>query len=321
MIKNNKLGIASLPIIIGGVIVAGLLITAVWFAGDKPATTQTIVENLPPRPVPVKSKIIWGSINPGVYSRTGSSKASASEKVQIGGQGTTALKVESNNNKLVVSLKTPEGQVVSAASAVAQGVKMIKTTDPTTGKTAYLFQIASNNQNNPGQNQEWEVVINNQNTNSPSTYDLTVSDSSLVNANPADSNVSSNQTGDQSATLSLTVTETVSIGVTVPILNADITASVTDPNGNVTIVDLTQNPNTPGNYTGTFTDIDTPGTYEVTYNISGTNAAGEHFDQIVTDQFTVPDPNAVAPTGGGSSNVGSDKKYDINQSCDITPVQ
>ena len=70
MNKNKKLGIASLPIIIGGVVVAGLLITAVWFAGDKSAP-QPIVNNTPvtaPPPVPVKSKIIWGSINQGLFS-------------------------------------------------------------------------------------------------------------------------------------------------------------------------------------------------------------------------------------------------------------
>ncbi len=320
MNKNKKLGIASLPIIIGGVVVAGLLITAVWFAGDqsapKPIVNETPIAPAPP-PVPVKSKIIWGSINPGVYSRTVSSKASASEKVQIGGSGTTALKVVTNNSKLAVSLKTPTGQVVTATNATSAGVIMKKTTDPATNKTTFLFQIANNTAS--GNSAEWEVIVNNQTTNSPSTYDLTISDNSLVNSDPADSSLTPNETGDQNATLSLTVTETVAIGVTVPVLGAEVTATVTDPNGVVTVVDLIENPNAPGTYSGVIDNIDTPGTYEVTYEITGTDANGNPFDQIVTDEFTVPDPNATAPDN--NPNLGTDKKYDINQSGDITPVQ
>ncbi len=318
MNKNQQIGMAALPIIIGGVVVAGLLITAVWMSGEEaPATPAPAAQTETTPPEPAKSRIVWGSINPGVYSRTVSSKASTSEKVQIGGSGTTALKIESSNSKLAVSLKTPDGQVITAANAAAAGVIASKVTDTTTGKTTYVFQIENNSTNSD--TSEWEVVINNQSTNSPTTYDLTVSDTSLVNADPEDSNVSGAQTGDQSATISITVTETVSVGVTVPVLNAIVTAIVTDPNGNTTTVDLTEDPNDPGNYSGTFDDITTPGTYDVEYHITGTNSNGEPFDQIVTDQFTVPDPNATAPTNG--SEVGTDKKYDINQSGDITPVQ
>ena len=320
MNKNQQIGMAALPIIIGGVVVAGLLITAVWMSGDSPnpeESTDTANEAPATPPEPAKSRIVWGSISPGVYARTVSSKASASEKVQIGGSGTTALKIESSNSKLAISLKGPDGQVISITDANAAGVTMSKITDTATGKTAYTFQIENAGAANT-EAEGWEVVVNNQNTNSPTTYDLTVSDSSLVNTQTNDSSISNTQSGDTSATLSITVTETISIGVEVPILNADVTATVTDPNGNTTTVDLIENPNDPGNYSGTFDSITTPGTYDVTYNISGINADGVPFDQIVNDQFTVPDPNATAPTNTG---VGTDKKYDINQSGDITPVQ
>lgn len=318
MNKNQQIGMAALPIIIGGVVVAGLLITAVWLSGEKaPVSPAPAAQTETALPEPAKSRIVWGSINPGIYSRTVSAKASTSEKVQIGGSGTTALKIESANSNLAVSLKTPDGQVITAANAAAAGVVMSKITDSTTGKTAYVFQVKTDNQNS--ETNEWEVVINNQSANSPSTYDLTVSDTSLVNSNPAESTIAGSQSNDQSATISITVTETVSVGVNIPVLNADVTVIITDPNGNATTVDLTENPNDPGNYSGTFDNITTPGTYDVEYHISGTNSNGEPFDQIVNDQFTVPDPGATAPTGG--SGIGTDKKYDINQAGEIQPVQ
>lgn len=321
MFSKRHKGIAALPIIAGGVLLTGLIISLFWLMNNKPTPTSDnappMVENKPSAsPAPAKSQIVWGSINPGVYDRQVAARSTVTETISLNGQGQTSFKITTRNPKLTVTLQDDRGQTIKAGGNDSITVVKQTVTNPQSKETTFVYQITTANNQTAINN--WQLVINNQQTNSPSTYELTVSDNSLVNADPSDGSLTNTPNG-QTASLSIIVQETIALNVVVPVVGATVVANVTDPNQNTETVTLTESQTAPGTYTGSFTNVDEPGTYQVEYIISGENAAGEHFDQIVTDSFTVPDPN-IQPADPNSTFYQSNKKFDINQGSEIRPV-
>jgi len=304
-------GFAPLFLVLGGLIIIVIAVTSVVWLGRTP--TEPAAENSDnqtrPNEVqpPVKSQIVWGNVSPGTYERVAAPKSQTAETISFSGRGTAVLKVITKDPKITVELKDNVSQPVAESAVVQKTVSQ----NPN-GETTVIFTVKSQA---VGTTKDWQLVINNPNTQTPANYQLIVSEGAQVSANSATDNAS-----DASTNLSLTLEETISLNVTVPVIDATVVANITDPNGETTTVVLVEDPNNPGTYTGTFNDVDTPGTYEITYVISGSNSDGEHFDQVVTDQFDVPDPNVGGNDPEPNPVYQTNKKYDINQGDDIRPV-
>ncbi len=301
-------------IILAGVLIAVLIIIGVMMSSDSRESLPAPTANENPLPVPVKSKVVWGNTSPGIYPRALAAKAQTSETVAIGGVGAVAIKITSSNPKLVVSMKNPLGETVKPDDP-----SVLSTTfkNSQTGETTTIYQIKNAGNQATANPNDWQISVSNQQTNATSTYNLTVSDPSLITSNPEVNGQESGNTGGTEANLTLTIQETIAIDVVVPVTGAEVIANITNPSGEESSVPLTEDPNNPGTYTGTFTDINAPGVYQVEYVISGEDAAGQPFDQIVTDEFTVTDPDG--PTGNPSTP-GTNKKFDINQSDEVRPI-
>ena len=308
----SQQGFLTLPLILGGLAIIGVIITIIYiFSGNNsgpvlPSVNETMTP--PTANAPVRDPLVWGNLGPGTYPRTIEPKKQAIESLSLGGQGKAILKIETRNSKIKVELKNEDHQLVTNSSLVKQ-----TTIKQPGGKTTFVFEIKSNP---TAGTKDWQLIVSNPNSNTPANYDLTVSEASQISANSNAGDVNSvlNETAD----LSLTLEETISLGVTVPVINALVIANITDPNGKTSSITLTEDVNSPGTYTGTFNEVTTPGTYQITYTISGENSEGQHFDQVVTDQFTVPDPNLNQTPPNPTYQ--STKKFDINQAEDIRPV-
>jgi hypothetical protein len=299
-------------IVLGGLAVIGVIILIISFSGDqKEANSPAIPVNTETPSAPVvaatKNSLTWGNLGPGSYPQTVAPKSSRTKSLSIGGQGQAVLKITTRDLKIKVELKNEDHQLVTNSSTVKQTI--IKQPN---GETAFIFEIKS--MPTAGV-KNWQVIVNNPNPNTPIDYNLTVSETPPISADSTTGNETDGQ-----ANLSLTLEETVALNVTVPVIDATVVATITDPNGQTTTITLTEDPNVPGTYTGTFDDVDTPGIYQITYIITGENSEGEPFDQVVTDQFTVPDPNTNNTPTDPNPTYQSTKKFDINQADEIRPV-
>ncbi len=305
---KKSLILTVLPIIFVVIIVVSLLgkqnETAV---SSLPVNTEPT--NNPPEIV-TQNKIVWGKMSPGSYQRKIEPQKQTIESVSLGGQGQAILKITTSDSNVKVELKDENFQPTTNDPAVNQAI--VK--EPN-GDTTFIFQIQSKTKTGV---KDWQLVVSNPNSNSQTNYDLTISEGPPISADSTTGNTEIGINGQ--ADLSLTLEETVALNVTVPVIEATVIATITDPNGQNTTIPLVEDPDAPGTYTGIFNDVDVPGTYEITYTITGENSAGEQFDQIVTDQFTVPDPNASEDPLSSNPTYQSIKKFDINQADDIRPV-
>jgi hypothetical protein len=301
-------------IIFGGLAIIILIIGAIWFLGaQKPSEAPLPVNQPEVSPVvknaPAENPLVFGNLGPGTYTRAVEPKKQATESLTLSGQGQAVLKITSRDPKIKVGLRDENHNLVTNSSVVKQTV--IKESN---GETTFIFQIKSGATSGT---KDWQLIVSNPNLNTPVNYNLTVSETPQISASSNTSSGNNLNTGN--ANLSLILQETVALNVTVPVINASVVANITDPNNQTSTVALTENETTPGTYTGTFNNVDTPGLYQVAYVISGQNSEGQPFDQVVTDQFTVPDPSA-GETPPPNPVYQSTKKFDINQANEIRPI-
>lgn len=288
-------------LLVGGGMVVIIMITiaTTWSPAEKTATQTS----------PTESQLAWDGLEPGVYEWKLGPTERRIESLGLTGKGSAVLKIVTTSGDLKVSLKDEFGQIVKPEDDLAVAQAVVKQPN---GETVFIFKIKSN----PAEGKkDWQLIVANPNPDTPTSYNLTLAETPPISADSTTENEADGQ-----ADLSLTLEETISLNVTVPVVDATVVATITDPNGQTTTITLTENPDAPGTYTGTFDNIDTPGLYQITYVITGEDFAGQPFDQVVTDQFTVPDPNVNDLPIDPNPIYQSIKKFDINQADDIRPI-
>lgn len=307
-------GVAVMPVVVIGAIVIGL--GAYLALRPEPSiepseiATSTIDTATDRRPLPIFKQSAWrgGAVNTskGVVA----AGQMARQSVYLG-PGRAVVAVQVADESVGVSLVAPDGTVISPQSEnVIYEVK----TDGSADSTTISYTIPDNTKSG-----EWTVVIADQDDeedkeeSDDTDYVVTTPDASPpLSVSDGTAPVVSNTQG---VDLSLVVEETVSSPsgfVVQTVSGAVVVATITTPSGDSSSIQLTEDEDNPGTYSGVYTGNTETGTYQVEYEITGQNSAGQQFTQTTYGQFEVTTEPDVST---GSANWT--KKFDINRSNQI----
>ncbi len=320
--KKYNQGVAT-PVLISLAALV-LIVGTIWlFSGEKvetPAPTSPTTET--PAPKAKRSGLLWEFGLSGALMQVLQPDTNYTETFAVNGE--TTIKVLSDSAAAKPELALPAGVKASDFTITKTVV-----TDPATGNIATIYRITPNAGGGTGTgDSSWQVIVTNDGEES-TTVNVDVSDNDNVDATPSgdeDDEDEENPAEDEdevdngTASLSITIIETLDLNVTSPIIGAYVVAIITSPSGNVFTIELTES--SPGVYTGIFSNITEVGTYHVTYVISGETSDGTHFDQTVEDTFDVTEEDLAEGDGeDGTPAYQSTKVFDIDQSGEVRPKQ